>query len=192
MALLGCGSRPDSELPPAATPRAAAAPSATPAGSVRGLRAGDAVVDVFGRRGGVAVVGGIARLDRRRRVVRVGRAEADAGVGPYGIASDGGNYVYVTDVKLGAVLVFRVRPQLRLARRLALPGGPTEIVYDEQRRRLWTVLTESSELAGLRVSARTTVLDRFPTIRGPRRVVLADDRVVVTNGSERQVLDPRR
>jgi hypothetical protein len=169
VALLGCGSRPDSELPPAAQVAGGAAPKSTAASD-----------------------GGVARLDRRRRVVRVGDAEADAGLGPYGIASDGGNYLYVTDVKLGAVLVFRVRPELRLIRRLALPGGPTDIVYDAQRRRLWTVLTDASELAGLRVSARTTVLDRFSTIRGPRRVFLAGGRVVVTNGDERQVLDPRR
>jgi predicted small lipoprotein YifL len=169
VALAGCGSRPDAELPPAAHVSGAAE---------RRLQAG--------------VDGGVARLDPRRRVVELGGAETDAGVGPYAIASDGGNYLYVTDVKLGAVLVFRARPELRLIRRLALPGGPTDIVYDARRRRLWTVLTEASELVGLRVSARTTVLDRYSTVRRPTRVLLADGRVIVTNGRERQSLDPRR
>ena len=149
---MACGSRPESELPPAATPGPAAALSETPAGTVAAAGKGGAVIDFFGDSGdgfGVAepelqivedprarrearVDGAIATLDPRRRVVELGDERAAAGVGPYGIASDGENLLYVTDVKLGAVLVFRARPELRLIRRYALPGGPTAIVYDRE------------------------------------------------------------
>jgi DNA-binding beta-propeller fold protein YncE len=205
LALVACGSRPESELPPAATPGPAAVLSEPPEGRVTGRDGfGDAEpeLEVIAADRSVEVDRGraVASLAAQRRVVelfdartprRLGRA--DAGVGPYGLASDGDNYLYVTDVKLGAVLVFRVRPELRLIRRLALPGGPTEIVYDREHRRLWTVLSEANELVELRVGARTGVLRRFPAVRAPRGVTVTGGRVMVTNADgEFQLVDPRR
>ena len=89
------------------------------------------------------------------------------------------------------MLVFRARPELRLIRRYALPGGPAAIDYDEKRRRIWTVLSEANEIIELRAGARIGVLDRFPP-SGARSRAVAGDRVLVTNGDEIQVLDARR
>ncbi len=100
-----------------------------------------------------------AKLDPRRRVVELGGEEADAGVGPYAIASDGENYLYVTDAKLEAVLVFRARPELKLIRRYHLPGGPGPIRYDHERRRLFVTLTETDETVELRGGARVALLE---------------------------------
>jgi predicted small lipoprotein YifL len=183
VALAGCGSRPASELPPAA---ATVTPGATVTAAGRtfaitadGLRAGDqelatgvepaalATVDDGRTVASLAVRGRVLELFDARTLRRTGRA--DAGVGPYGLASDGGNYLYVTDVKLGAVLVFRARPELQLIRRLALPGGPTEIVYDRERRRILVTLSGTGETAELRVGARIDVLRRFKDGDAPGR-----------------------
>ena len=124
--LAGCGSRPEADLPPAAAPAAPATVTVDGGRTVASLAVRRRVLELFDAR-------------TRRRTGR-----ADAGVGPYGLASDGDNYAYVTDTKLDAVLVFRVRPELQLIRRLALRDRPTEIVFDRDRRRLYVTLPESA------------------------------------------------
>jgi hypothetical protein len=73
---------------------------------------------------------------RTRR--RLGRAAA--GVGPTHVVA-AGSWVYVTDTRGDALLVFATRPHLELVRRVYLPGGPEEIRLDPVARRLHVTLS---------------------------------------------------
>jgi DNA-binding beta-propeller fold protein YncE len=125
---------------------------------------------------------------------RVG--EAAAGTGPANVASDGGNYLYVTDTKAGALLVFRTVPELRLTRRYPLAGGPYDLAYDPGRRRIWVTLTATNQIAELTAGARPRELRRLPAVRQPAGVAVEprSGRVLVAGASEGnlQVLDPPR
>ena len=68
-----------------------------------------------------------------RTLRRIGHA--DAGSGPVQVASDGGDYLYVTDAIGGSVLVFHSVPELTLVRRYGMAGNPWAIVHDTERRR---------------------------------------------------------
>ena len=117
---------------------------------------------------------------------------ASAGTGPAGLASDGGNYLYVTDAKGGALLVFRIVPELHLLRRYPLPGAPYGIAHDARNNRLWATLTATNELVELSAGARVRELRRFPAVRQPDRVEVDPHtgRVTVTGEKARQVLEP--
>jgi len=146
VALAGCGSEAVAELP-------------APAGMVPGaLTAGafsvDPAHDRLTRAGGGSVSTGreptaVALLDRGARVAvlcgrervldvydartlkRLGRT--GAGIGPVGLATDGVQLLYVTDVEGDALLVFHLRPRFELIRRVHVIGGPYDISFAKDR-----------------------------------------------------------
>jgi DNA-binding beta-propeller fold protein YncE len=191
IAIAGCGSAPDRELPPPAGPAVSPPLTAEPAGRVvegralppaMAVRVGDRVARVAGRARRLELFEGDRRV-----------ASAPAGTGPTNVASDGGHYLYVTDTVAGAVLVFRAVPRLRLTRRYALPGAPYGIAYDPAARRLWVTLTATNEVVELAAGARPHRLRRFPTVRQPDRVAIErTGRVLVAGAGMVQLLDPRR
>lgn len=153
--------------------------------------------------GGVVALpgGGVAVISVRERVVevfdrsgrRVGRAPA--GVGPtHGVAEDG--LLWVTDTQGDALLVFRLEPELQLARRLRLQAGPYGIALDPVARRLWVTLTGSNRLVELPAHGRPHVLASFPTVRQPNGVAVDSrtGRVFVGGRADGvvQLLDPPR
>lgn len=156
--------------------------------------------------GGLAAARGgraVAVVSVRERVVelydartlrRLGRASA--GVGPTHVVSDGRERLYVTDTAGDALLVFALRPRLRLARRVSLPGSPYGIALDAARRRLWVTLTARNAVAELPAHGRPHPLRRLPTVRQPDSVAVdpATGRVFVTgrDAGVLQLLDPPR
>ena len=143
----------------------------------------------------VAVLAGRARkleLFDARTLRRAGAAPA--GTGPAQLASDAGNYLYVTDAKAGAVLVFRIVPELHLLRRYPLPGAPFGLAYDALRNRLWATLSATNELVELSAGARIRELRRFPSVRRPELVEVdpIGGRVTVMGAEARQLFDPPR
>jgi hypothetical protein len=128
----------------------------------------------------------VVELYDARTLARLGRAPA--GTGPARIASDGRALMYVTDVVGGALLVFHVRPRFELIRRVALPGGPYAIAYDDVRKALWITLTARNRLVEYAAGSRPVPRRSFPTVRAPVSVDVAGASVLV-NGS--QFLDPR-
>jgi DNA-binding beta-propeller fold protein YncE len=155
--------------------------------------------------GGLAVAGGgrfVAVVSVRERVLelhdahtlrRVGRAPA--GVGPTHVARGGDRWLYVTDTRGGALLVYRIAPELELVRRLHLPGAPYGIAADPVRRRLWITLTARNEVVELPAHGRPHVLRRLPTVRQPNGVAVdpRSGRVFVTGLADGvlQLIDPR-
>jgi hypothetical protein len=153
---------------------------------------------------------GVATADRGRKVAVLsararqldvfdaatlrGVGVAAAGTGPTHVVSDGGNYVYVADTKAGALLVFRIAPELRLTRRYPLPGSPYGLAFDSERGRIWATLTATNELVELSAGARPRVLRRFPSVRQPNSVAVESrsGRVVVAGRADGvlQLLDP--
>ena len=98
-------------------------------------------------------------------------AQAAAGIGPTHVAA-AGDRVYVTDTQGGALLVFVVRPELALVRRVFLPGGPYAIADDPVRHRLWVTLTASNVVVSLADDGRPVPLTRLPTVRQPNAVAV--------------------
>jgi DNA-binding beta-propeller fold protein YncE len=121
-------------------------------------------------------------------------ARAPAGVGPTHVAA-AGPWIYVTDTDGGALLVFRISPELELVRRYPLPGSPYGIALDPVRRRLWVTLTARNELAELPAHGRPHALRRFATVRQPNGVAIdaSTGRAFVTGRADRelQVIDVR-
>jgi hypothetical protein len=86
-------------------------------------------------------------------------------VGPTHLVA-AGDRIYVTDTRGGALLVFVTRPRLELVRRVYLPGGPSAIVHDPIRHRLWVTLAARHEVVGLAATGRPHPLVRRP-LAGP-------------------------
>jgi DNA-binding beta-propeller fold protein YncE len=205
----GCGSAGPDDLPPpaepASSPPAATAPDGrvVAAGAELGsdrilegaLRPGDATPLDRGR--------SVAVVSPRERVVEVfdvatGRrtGRAGAGVGPTHAASDGGDYLFVTDTAGGALLVYHLRPRLELIRRYPLPGSPYGIAIDNRRHRIFVTQTARNQLTELVVGGRPSLVRRYATPRQPN-VVAVDEttgRVAVAGNADGvvQLLDPRR
>jgi hypothetical protein len=76
-----------------------------------------------------------------RTLKRLGRT--GAGIGPVGLATDGVQLLYVTDVKGDALLVFHLRPRFELIRRAHVIGGPYAIDFEKDR---WGLRIELSRL----------------------------------------------
>jgi DNA-binding beta-propeller fold protein YncE len=170
---------------------------------VRGGRL-EARVRVATQPGGLTAAGGgrfVAVVSVRERVLELldartlGRvARAPAGVGPTHVASGGDDWLYVTDTRGGALLVYRIAPELQLVRRLYLPGAPYGIAADGVRKRLWVTLTASNEVVELPAHGRPHVLRRLPTVRQPNGVAVdgRSGRVFVTGLADGvlQLVDP--
>ncbi len=174
----GCGSASTRELPPAAGPPASPPVSVAPAGNVSDgplpLGLGPVGAERTAVEGGArqAVVDGRAReVELIETGATAPLARADAGVGPTRALSDG-RWLWVLDTRGDAMLVYRVRPQLELARRVYLPGGPFALALDPVRHRLWVTLTKTNEVAEFPANGRPTELRRFPTVRQPDQVVV--------------------
>jgi hypothetical protein len=176
LALAGCGSAPLSENPPPAGPPASppldAPPDGrlVPAGALPDLP--QAGTETTAERGAMRVV-----LRPGERVLELYDgtewvASAPAGVGPTRVVSDDGNYVFVADTAGGAVLIFRVRPELALVRRYALPDGPYGMAIDNRRHRMFVTQAGRNRLWVLNVGARLTRLGLLVTPRGPDAVAV--------------------
>lgn len=176
--LAGCGSAGTRELPPAAGPPTSPPLSVVPAGSVSDgalpLGLGPVGAERTAVEGGArqAVIDGRARqVELRETGATEPLARADAGVGPTRALSDG-RWLWVLDTRGDALLVYRVRPQLELSRRVYLPGGPFALALDPARHRLWVTLAGANEVAELPAHGRPTELRRFPTVRQPDQVAV--------------------
>ncbi len=127
-----------------------------------------------------------------RTLRRLGRAPA--GVGPTHAVSDGRERLYVTDTAGDALLVFALRPELALVRRVYLPGSPYGIALDSARRRLWVTLTARNEVVELPAHGRPHPLSRLAAVRQPDSVAVdpRTGRVFVTgrDAGVLQLLDP--
>jgi hypothetical protein len=133
LALAGCGSSQD--LPPAAGP----------ARSVATVDGGRAIAVLSGRE---------RRLDVYERGTRERIGHAHAGVGPTQVVAGPGDLIYVLDSTGQGLLVFELRPRLRLTRRLGILGIPTDIAADPANHRLWVTTTEPDRLLELADGAR--------------------------------------
>jgi len=143
--LAGCGSMAAAELPAPAGVVAGAQRAGGfsvdaardrldgPSGAARTCREPTAVA-TLDRGARVAVLCGRERvLDvyDARTLKRLGRT--GAGIGPVGLATDGVQLLYVTDVEADALLVFHLRPRFQLIRRVHVIGGPYDISFAKDR-----------------------------------------------------------
>jgi DNA-binding beta-propeller fold protein YncE len=176
-ALVGCGSRPD--LPPPSGPPASPPLAERPAGHV--VAAAEAPELRHGNPQVATVDGGraIAVLSPRRRVLEMlhGRTRrhidhAAAGVGPTHVVAGPGHLVYVVDTGGDGLLVYELRPRLKLTRRLPLLGGPYGIAADPGAGRLWVTMTATNRLVELADGARPHRLRGLPSIRQPNAVAV--------------------
>jgi hypothetical protein len=119
-----------------------------------------------------------------RTLERLGRASA--GIGPAGLATDGVEILYVTDVLGDALLVYHLRP-FELIRRVHLGGAPYAIAYDRDRWGLWITLNGVNRLVHYSAGNRPVIREEFPSIRDAREIFVGDD-VVVLGEDERQIL----
>jgi hypothetical protein len=130
LALAGCGSLAEAQLPaPAGPPTGNVAAGAPALASCRDQLA----TQWLANRTQLAVLCG-----RERSVeiydVRSGKrvATAPAGIGPTSMVTDGKDGTYVVDAKGEALLVYRRSP-LQLLRRVHLGGAPYAIAFDRER-----------------------------------------------------------
>lgn len=153
--------------------------------------------------GGVTPVqdGGLAVVAVRERVVELFDAatgtrldEAPAGVGPTHAVADV-NRLFVADTAGGAILVYRIRPELELTRRVSMPGSPYGLAIDHRRHRLFVTQTARNQLTELTAEGRPSRVGRYPTPRQPNSVAVDErtGRVAVTGKVDGvvQLLDPR-
>jgi DNA-binding beta-propeller fold protein YncE len=160
---------------------------ATQPGGVTAIADGNAVA-VVSVRERVLEVFDARRLQRRGRIA--------VGAGPTHAAGGSEGRVYVVDTTGDALLVVETRPHVRIARRVALAGGPYGLAVDRERGRLWITLTETNEVVQLSGGARPRILETYPAVRQPNTVAVEErsGRVFVTGTADGvlQVLDPRR
>ena len=137
--------------------------------------------------------GRVLDLFDARTLRRIGRA--DAGSGPVQVASDGGNYLYVTDAIGGSVLVFHPAGAARSCAATGSRANPWAIVHDAQRRRLWVTLAgaEPARRAD-HGRAGSGALRDYASVAQPSAVAVepADGVVGAAGATGRvQVLEPR-
>lgn len=159
---------------------------------VPGLLAPDGVV--------AAGKGRVAVVDARRRrlalvdvrTLRVA-GTAPAGVGPTHVVWDGRRRLYVADTAGDGFLVLERRGDgLKAVRYVHLPGSPYAMAIDSTTAyRVWVGLTARNELVGLPAHGRPRVVERLPSVRGPRAISAdpATGRVTVLGATAAQVVD---
>jgi hypothetical protein len=172
-ALAGCGSQPVAELP---------APAGVVAGAQRaGAFSIDGARDLLLRADGAAARTGreptaVALLDRgakvavlcgRERVLEVYDARTlrrlgrtGAGIGPVGLATDGVELAYVTDLEADGLLVFHLRPRFELIRRVHVIGGPYGIAFRSGR--LQITLERARRVVAYAAGSRPVVRETAP------------------------------
>jgi DNA-binding beta-propeller fold protein YncE len=139
-----------------------------------GVAAADGRVGVVDVRGGLLYVYDPAALGPVARV--------PAGAGPTHVVADGHGGLVVADTRGGALLRYRLRPDVRLLERVALSGRPYGLAADPGRWAIWVTLTDSNRLVGLRViRERLRPFANLPTVRQPNSVAVdvASGRVAV-------------
>jgi DNA-binding beta-propeller fold protein YncE len=130
-----------------------------------GVAAGDGRVGVVDVRGAALHVYDAATL----RLID----QVPAGAGPTHVVADGHGGLVVADTRGGALLRYRLRPDVRLLDRLALPGRPYGLAADPGRRAVWVTLTDTNRLVGLRVTRDgLRPFANLPTVRQPNSVAL--------------------
>jgi hypothetical protein len=221
LAIAGCGSMSAAELPPPAARPASPPLTVKPAGRVasypvaqfhygftvdrkrdrliapdgRSVKTGREPIDVetLDRGKKVAVLTGRERtleIYDASTLERLGKT--GAGIGPAGLATDGVELLWVTDVKGDALLVFHLRPRFELIRRVHQIGGPYAIAFDRERRGLWITVARTNQLVQYAAGSRPVLRETFPSIRNADEVVVADDGLVtVRSRDEAQDLRPR-
>jgi sugar lactone lactonase YvrE len=119
------------------------------------------------------------------------RGRANAGVGPTNALSRD-RWLWVTDTRGDALLVFRVLGEPELVRRVHLPGGPFGLALDERKQRLLVTLTGRNEVVELPAHGRPSELRRFATVRQPDAVGVdaATGRIFVQGADALQRIDP--
>jgi DNA-binding beta-propeller fold protein YncE len=174
-ALTGCGSR--DELPPAA------APAGVEPRSVAVVDGGRAIAVLAARERALEVYDS----HTRKRIAR-----APAGVGPTAVVAGPGELVYVLDTTGAGLLVFDLRPHLRLTRRLGILGSPSGIAADPARQRLWVTTTRPNRILELADGARPHRVSSMRLPQAPAGVAVdpANHRVYVT-GADLQIVDGR-
>jgi DNA-binding beta-propeller fold protein YncE len=200
--LAGCGSvTAIRDLPPAAEPAHSPPLTQRPAGRVVRVGAGPEGVAA----GTVAAVDegrAIAVLSVRERVLEAYDsdtlhriARVPAGVGPTRVVAGRGGLIYVVDTTGDGLLVFELRPHLRLTRRLPILGNPYGIATDPVDERLWVTTTATNRLVELADGARPHRLRSFPAVRQPDTVAVDPEhhRVYVTGRADGvlQIVDAR-
>ena len=196
--LAGCGSEHD--FPPAAGPAASPPLTERPAGRVVPA-AGEPDRPAAGLRAPVDEGRAVAVLHPRERELEVrDRAgetigRATAGVGPTRVVGGRGGLIYVVDTTGDGLLVYELRPQLHLTRRLPVLGGPYGIASDTVNERLWITTTKTNRLLELADGARPHRLRGFPAVRQPDAVAVdpVRHRVYVSGRADGvvQILDAR-
>lgn len=130
-----------------------------------GVAAGDGRVGVVDVRGAALHVYDAATL----RLID----QVPAGAGPTHVVADGHGGLVVADTRGGALLRYRLRPDVRLLERLALSGRPYGLAADPGRRAVWVTLTDTNRLVGLRVTRDgLRPFANLPTVRQPNSVAL--------------------
>ena len=153
-----------------------------------GVAAGNGRVGVVDVRGAALYVYDAATL----RLVD----QVPAGAGPTHVVADGHGGLVVADTPGGgALLRYRLRPDVRLLDRLALPGRPYGLAADPRRRAVWVTLTDTNRLVGLRVTRDgLRPFANLPTVRQPNSVAVnvASGRVDVAGSADGmlQILTP--
>jgi DNA-binding beta-propeller fold protein YncE len=197
-AIAGCGSR--SDLPPPAGPAASPPLTERPAGRI--VRANDSPAPADPRTATVDGGRAVAVLSPRRRELEVldaatrrRIARAPAGVGPTHVIAGPGDLIYVVDTGADGLLVYELRPHLRITRRLPLLGAPYGIAADPGAGRLWVTMTRTNQLVELADGARPHHLQSYPSVRQPNAVAVdpVRHRVYVTGHADRvvQIVDGR-
>jgi DNA-binding beta-propeller fold protein YncE len=118
-----------------------------------------------------------------------------AGAGPTHVVADGHGGLVVADTRGGALLRYRLRPDVRLLERLTLPGRPYGLAADPGRRAVWVTLTDRNRLVGLRLTRDgLRPFADLPTVRQPNSVAVdvASGRVDVVGSADGmlQILTP--
>jgi DNA-binding beta-propeller fold protein YncE len=130
-----------------------------------GVAAGDGRVGVVDVRAGLLYVYDPTTLGPVDQV--------PAGAGPTHVVADGHGGLVVADTRGGALLRYRLRPDVRLLERLALSGRPYGLAADPGRRAVWVTLTDTNRLVGLRVTRDgLRPFANLPTVRQPNSVAL--------------------
>jgi len=171
----------DAERDRLISPSGASAPTCREPVAVAPLDRGNRVAVLCGRER-------VLDVHDARTLERLGRA--DAGIGPAGLATDGVEILYVTDVLGEALLVYHLRP-FELIRRVHLGGGPYAIAYDHERWGLWITLNGANQLVHYSAGNRPVIRESFPSIREAQEVQVDGDVVTVLSQRQRQVLRVR-